>query len=134
MQEEYPNCKNTELVKKASEKWAQIDPTIKQNLQKQYLEQVSVYKQKLMEYENSLTDKQKIGIIQGLLNKGYTMKKNEIKQVFILRRPLFIDIYKNFNKLTYSSIITYSSISLAETDGTWETKTTIISLHIIFAK
>lgn len=84
MQEEYPSYKNTELVKKASEKWAQIDATTKENLQKQYLEQVSIYKQKLIDYENSLTDKQKVEIVQDLLNKGPS-KKNEIKQVFILR-------------------------------------------------
>ncbi|XP_011862122.1 PREDICTED: transcription factor A, mitochondrial isoform X2 [Vollenhovia emeryi] len=80
LQEEYPQSKSTELVKKASEKWAQIDPMLKQNLQKQYLEQTSVYKQKLMDYENSLTDEQKMEIVQQLLKKGHTLKKGEIKQ------------------------------------------------------
>lgn len=34
-----------------------------------------------MDYENSLTNEQKIKIIQELLKKGHTLKKNEIKQV-----------------------------------------------------
>lgn len=85
LQEEYPHYKSKDLLKKASEKWAQVDSTIKQNFQKQYLEQNSVYKQKLIDYENSLTDEQKMEIIQKLLEKGHTLKKAEIKQVFILR-------------------------------------------------
>lgn len=80
LQEEYPNSKQTVIMKKASEKWAQIDPTIKQNFQKQYLEQNSVYKQKLMDYENSLTNKQRVEVIQRLLEQGHTSKKPEIKQ------------------------------------------------------
>jgi len=83
LREEHPHCTQRELLKKASEKWAQADSTIKQNLQKQYLEQTSMYKQKLMDYENSLTDEQKMKIIQELLKKGHTLKKGEIKQVFI---------------------------------------------------
>lgn len=67
-----------------SEKWAQVDPTIKQNFQKQYYEQTSIYKQKLIDYENSLTDEQKMKIVKELLKKGHTLKTNEIKQVFIL--------------------------------------------------
>lgn len=80
LQEEYPHCKPKELSKIVSERWAQTDPTIKQNFQKQFREQTSIYKQKLMDYENSLTNEQKIKIIQELLKKGHTLKKNEIKQ------------------------------------------------------
>ncbi|XP_018378487.1 PREDICTED: ARS-binding factor 2, mitochondrial [Trachymyrmex cornetzi] len=78
LQKEYPHCKLTELSKIASEKWTQIDPTIKQNLQKQFREQFSIYKQKLMDYENSLTNEQKMEI--KLLKKGHTLKQGEIKQ------------------------------------------------------
>ncbi|XP_011061149.1 PREDICTED: transcription factor A, mitochondrial [Acromyrmex echinatior] len=78
LQKEYPHCKITELSKIASEKWAQIDPTIKQNFQKQFHEQFSIYKQKLMDYENSLTNEQKMEIKS--LKKGHTLKQNEIKQ------------------------------------------------------
>jgi len=93
LREEHPHCTQRELLKKASEKWAQADPTIKQNLQKQYLEQTSMYKQKLMDYENSLTDEQKMKIIQELLKKGHTLKKGEIKQVFTLRCNIMSIIY-----------------------------------------
>lgn len=85
MAEQYPHYKRAELNKKVSEQWAQIDPAIKQNLQKQYHEQNSIYKQKLMEYENSLTDEQKIGAIQELLEKGHTLSKGKINKVFILK-------------------------------------------------
>ncbi|KAG5316723.1 TFAM factor, partial [Acromyrmex insinuator] len=78
LQKEYPHCKITELSKIASEKWAQIDPTVKQNFQKQFHEQFSIYKQKLMDYENSLTNEQKMEIKS--LKKGHTLKQNEIKQ------------------------------------------------------
>ncbi|XP_039308055.1 transcription factor A, mitochondrial isoform X2 [Solenopsis invicta] len=80
LQAEYPHYKPKELVKKASEKWTQVDPTIKQNLQKLYHEQTFIYKQKLMDYENSLTDKQKVEIVQDLLRKGHSAKKAEIKR------------------------------------------------------
>lgn len=83
MQEEYPHYKPNEILKKISEKWAQIDPTIKQNFQKQHYEQISTYKQKLIDYENSLTDEQKI--MKALQEKGHSLKKNEIKQVCILQ-------------------------------------------------
>ncbi|XP_018403890.1 PREDICTED: transcription factor A, mitochondrial isoform X2 [Cyphomyrmex costatus] len=92
LQKEYPHCKPKELSKIVSEKWAQIDPTEKQNLQKQFREQTSIYKQKLMDYENSLTNEQKIEIIQKLLKKGHTLKQGEIKQKLIElgkpKRPL----------------------------------------------
>ncbi|XP_071628252.1 transcription factor A, mitochondrial isoform X1 [Temnothorax longispinosus] len=80
LQKEYPDYKSKELMKKASEKWAEIDPTKKQDFQKQYFDQSSVYKQKLKDYENSLTDEQKMEIVQELLKKGYALNKGEVKQ------------------------------------------------------
>ncbi|KAL0126623.1 hypothetical protein PUN28_005170 [Cardiocondyla obscurior] len=107
LQEEYPHCKAKELVVKASQKWAEIDPTIKQNLQKQYLEQASLYKKKLVDYENSLTNDQKVEIVQELLKKGQKFKKSEIKQKLLElgkpKRPLtafmlFLQSKKNDKK------------------------------------
>ncbi|XP_018351305.1 PREDICTED: transcription factor A, mitochondrial [Trachymyrmex septentrionalis] len=78
---EYPHCKQKELVKIASEKWAQLDSTIKQNLQMQFHEQYSIYKQKLIDYENSLTNEQKKKL--KLLKKEHTSEQNKIKQKFM---------------------------------------------------
>ncbi|XP_012535048.1 transcription factor A, mitochondrial isoform X2 [Monomorium pharaonis] len=92
LQAEYPNFNQRELLKKASEKWTQVDSTIKQNLQKQYDEQTSVYKQKLKDYESSLTPNQKIQRLQESVIKGRNPKKTELKQILVEhgmpKRPL----------------------------------------------
>lgn len=85
LQEEYPNYNQTDFMRKAAERWLQIDPMIKQNLQKQYYEQISLYRQKLMDYENSLTVEQKFKVIQKLLDEGHSLNDSKIKNVFILR-------------------------------------------------
>lgn len=85
LHKEYPNYTHTELVKKVAEQWSQVDSTVKQNLQKQYMEQSSVYKQKLTEYKNSITDDQQMLIKKELIKKEHALEKSQIKQVFISR-------------------------------------------------
>ncbi|XP_011636699.1 transcription factor A, mitochondrial [Pogonomyrmex barbatus] len=81
---EYPDYKHKDILKKASEKWAQIDPKIKQDLKDQYLEQNSIYKQKLIDYENSLSDKQKMQIKELQKKRQIKdLKRSEIKQKLI---------------------------------------------------
>ncbi|XP_011258733.1 transcription factor A, mitochondrial isoform X1 [Camponotus floridanus] len=80
LHKEYPNYTQIEIIKKVAEQWSQVDPTIKQNLQKQYMEQSSVYKQKLMEYKNSITDDQQMLIKQELIKKEHALEKSQIKQ------------------------------------------------------
>jgi len=82
---EYPNYTHKEILKKVAEQWSQVDSTVKQNLQKQYMEQSSVYKQKLTEYKNSITDDQQMLIKKELIKKEHALEKSQIKQVFISR-------------------------------------------------
>lgn len=83
LHKEYPNYTQKEILKKIAEQWSQVNPTIKQNLQKQYMEQNAVYKQKLMEYKNSITDDQQMLIKKELIKKEHALEKSQLKQVFI---------------------------------------------------
>ncbi|RLU25751.1 hypothetical protein DMN91_001909 [Ooceraea biroi] len=92
LQKENPNYSYKDIVKKASEQWTELDPAIKQNLQKQFAEQHSIYKQKLMEYENSITSDQKMLVKEELRKKELAWEKNQIKQKLVAlgkpKRPL----------------------------------------------
>lgn len=100
LQNKYPDYPYKDIIKKASEQWAQLDSVTKQNLHKQYTEQYSVYKQKLIDYENSLTTDQKVLIKEELMRKElakekkeYAKEKSQIKQASILKDN---DFYKTF--------------------------------------
>ena len=80
LHKEYPNYTQKELLKKVAEQWAQVEPTVKQNLQKQYTEQSSVYKQKLMDYKNSITDDQQMLIKKELIKKEHALERSQVKQ------------------------------------------------------
>ncbi|XP_072745474.1 transcription factor A, mitochondrial isoform X1 [Anoplolepis gracilipes] len=80
LHKEYPNCTQQDLVKKVAKQWAHVEPTVKQNLQKQYMEQHSVYKQKLMDYKNSITDDQQMLIKKELVKKEHALEKSQVKQ------------------------------------------------------
>lgn len=82
LQREYPNMKRTEFIKKASQEWAKIDPTIKQQFQKQHDDEYAMYKQKLENYNNSITEEQRIQIIEGLMKKKELLEKNQANQVY----------------------------------------------------
>ncbi|XP_076756028.1 mitochondrial transcription factor A [Xylocopa sonorina] len=56
---ENPNIKSTEIVRKASKEWAELDPIEKENFQRQYNRNYEVYVKELKEYNNSITDEQK---------------------------------------------------------------------------
>lgn len=83
LQNEYPEAKYQDIMKKASERWAQVEPTVKQNFQNKYIEQQSVYKQQLVDYKNSITDDQRILISKELMKKESAWEKSQIKQVYI---------------------------------------------------
>ncbi|XP_070161922.1 transcription factor A, mitochondrial [Polyergus mexicanus] len=80
LHKEYPNRTQKDILKKVAEQWTQVDPTIKQNFQKQYMEQQSVYKQKLMDYKNSITDDQQMLIQNQLIKKEHALERSQIKQ------------------------------------------------------
>ncbi|XP_025157047.1 transcription factor A, mitochondrial isoform X2 [Harpegnathos saltator] len=80
LQQEHPGIKYIELIKKVSQEWAKIDPTIKQKFQKQHDENYTVYKQKLDHYNNSITDDQRMLIIEELMKKKGVLEKNQTKQ------------------------------------------------------
>lgn len=83
LQHEYPDMKHAELVKKISQEWAKTDPPTKQQFQKQHEEQQAIYKQKIVEYNNSITEDQKLLIIEELTKKKETLEKDQVKQVYI---------------------------------------------------
>ncbi|KAH0953773.1 hypothetical protein HN011_009212 [Eciton burchellii] len=80
LEKEYPNYAYQDIMKKASEQWAQVDPMTKQNMRKQFVEQHTIYKQKLMDYKNSITYDQKIIMETELIKKENALRKNQIKQ------------------------------------------------------
>ncbi|XP_014476630.1 PREDICTED: transcription factor A, mitochondrial [Dinoponera quadriceps] len=79
-QQEHPDIKYIELVKKISQEWTKVDLTIKQQLQKQHEDEFAIYKQKLDAYNNSLTKEQRILIIDELKKKKNTSEKNQTKK------------------------------------------------------
>lgn len=81
LQKEYPDLKQRDIIKKISEQWAQLEPAVKERLQKQYTEEFSVYKQKLSDYNNSITDDQKKLINKELMKKEDAWEKSQVKQV-----------------------------------------------------
>lgn len=80
LQKEYPNYTYSDIVKKASKQWAQVEPKVKENLRKQYMEQHLIYKQKLQDYENSITWDQKALVNEQLIKKEHEWEKNQVKQ------------------------------------------------------
>jgi len=90
LEKEYPNYSYQDIIKKASEQWTRVDSMTKQNMQKQFADQHSIYKQKLIDYKNSITNDQKMLIETELIKKEHAWKKNQIKQVFpFIRRKIF---------------------------------------------
>jgi len=89
LEKEYPNYTYQNIIKKASEQWTQVDSVTKKNIQKQFAEQHSIYKQKLMDYNNSITQDQKMLIETELKKKELAWEKNQIKQVSFIRRNIF---------------------------------------------
>jgi len=82
LQKENPNYTYMDIVKIASKQWAQVEPKVKEDLRKQYKEQHSIYKQKLQDYENSITYDQKMLIRKTLMEKEHAWEKKQVKQVF----------------------------------------------------
>ncbi|XP_012219214.1 transcription factor A, mitochondrial isoform X2 [Linepithema humile] len=80
LQKEYPDCTYVDVVKRASKQWAQVEPKVKESLKKQYMEQQSIYKQKLQDYENSITSDQKLLIKKELIKKEHAWEKSQVKQ------------------------------------------------------
>ncbi|XP_017883939.1 transcription factor A, mitochondrial-like [Ceratina calcarata] len=54
-----PSLKQTEIVKKASKEWAELDPSEKESFQQIYDKNYELYAQQLKQYNNSITDEQK---------------------------------------------------------------------------
>lgn len=77
---DYPNYTQKELMKKIAEQWTQVAPAVKENLQKQYMEQQSAYKQKLMDYKSSITDDQQMLIKKELIKKEHALERSQVKQ------------------------------------------------------
>ncbi|XP_060812706.1 transcription factor A, mitochondrial [Bombus pascuorum] len=69
--EETPNIKYTEILKRASKKWAELNHTEKQYYVNVYVKNYEAYMNKLKEYNNSITDEQK---------KLWNKKKKEYKR------------------------------------------------------
>ncbi|XP_029164384.1 transcription factor A, mitochondrial isoform X2 [Nylanderia fulva] len=80
LHKDYPNYTQKELLKKVAEQWTQVESGVKENLQKQYMEQLSVYKQKLMDYKNSITDDQQMLIKKELIKKEHALERSQVKQ------------------------------------------------------
>lgn len=59
LQQGNPTIRTQDIMKKISEKWADVDRDVKLKMQTQYMEQYNIYKQQLKEYNNSLTIEQK---------------------------------------------------------------------------
>lgn len=97
--QENPSIRAPEIVKKASEKWAELDPMEKEDFRKQYNQNYEVYVQELKAYNDSLTDEQK-----QLIQKNKEKSKETIdKQVNMLIYLcfcfiLFYLIYTNCRK------------------------------------
>lgn len=59
IKEEEPGTKYSEILKKASKGWAELNPIEKENFTKQYIKNYEIYTKELKEYNNSLTNEQK---------------------------------------------------------------------------
>ncbi|CAK9812987.1 Transcription factor A, mitochondrial [Anthophora quadrimaculata] len=57
--EENPHIKYTDIIKRASKEWAELDPIEKQSYQMQYSKNYETYMQQLKEYNDSITSEQK---------------------------------------------------------------------------
>lgn len=56
---ENPHMKSAEVVKKASQDWAKLNPFEKETFQKEYVKKYELYTEELREYNNSISDEQK---------------------------------------------------------------------------
>ncbi|XP_031772203.1 high mobility group B protein 13 [Apis florea] len=59
IEQEESNIKYSEILKKASKGWAELDPIEKENFRKQYVKNYEIYTKELKKYNNSLTNEQK---------------------------------------------------------------------------
>ncbi|XP_029049903.1 transcription factor A, mitochondrial-like [Osmia bicornis bicornis] len=79
--QENPNLRAPEIVKKASEKWAELDPLEKEDFRKQYSQNYEMYVQELKAYNDSLTDEQK-QLIQQNKEKSKETSDKQKKETF----------------------------------------------------
>lgn len=93
--EEEPNIRYSEILKKASKRWAVLDPVEKEHFQKQYNENYEAYTKELQEYNNSITEEQK---------QLWEEKKKECKQTDtgINNKRVLVLIYQYNASLFYS--------------------------------
>ncbi|KAG6801873.1 transcription factor A, mitochondrial [Apis mellifera caucasica] len=59
IKQEKPDTKYSEILKKASRGWAELNPVEKENFTKEYIKNYEIYTKQLKEYNNSITDEQK---------------------------------------------------------------------------
>ncbi|XP_031848433.2 mitochondrial transcription factor A [Nomia melanderi] len=85
-----PNIKVTEVVKEASKKWAEMEPTYKLNFSKQYDTNYKIYLEELKRYVDSITEEQK-----SLMFEQKSKRKDRSATLEIKRK---IEIYKKPKK------------------------------------
>ncbi|XP_032675159.1 transcription factor A, mitochondrial [Odontomachus brunneus] len=86
LQQEHPDIKYKELIKKISEEWAKVDSTIKQEFQKQHDDEYVLYKQKLDDYNNLVLSEEQKMLLAKQLMKDSTFKKNHEFREEILKK------------------------------------------------
>lgn len=92
LQQEHPDIKYKELVKKISEEWPKVDSTIKQEFQKQHNDEYAIYKQKLDDYNNLVLSEEQKMLLAKQLIKDSTLKKNQVSKYTHMYTYVYIHI------------------------------------------
>ncbi|XP_076232096.1 mitochondrial transcription factor A isoform X1 [Calliopsis andreniformis] len=73
--QENPNMKPAEVIKRASEEWAKLEPIQKEDFKKQYCSNYEIYIQQLKEFESCLPEDEKIKQKQSSKSKSNCLGK-----------------------------------------------------------
>lgn len=87
--QENPDLKTTQIIKKASKEWAQLEPAQKEYFKNEYICKYQTYLQQLKEFEDSLTTEEKQILQQRMKEYQQSSKQNERKRVNIQTYYMF---------------------------------------------
>lgn len=93
IKQEKPDTKYSEILKKASRGWAELNPVEKENFTKEYIKNYEIYTKQLKEYNNSITDEQKQLWEEKKKEYENSNKKINSKQVLIMNISNYMLIF-----------------------------------------
>ncbi|XP_076232098.1 mitochondrial transcription factor A isoform X2 [Calliopsis andreniformis] len=96
--QENPNMKPAEVIKRASEEWAKLEPIQKEDFKKQYCSNYEIYIQQLKEFESCLPEDEKIKQKQSSKSEWLRVKALSWKNMTTTEKEPYVSKAKELMK------------------------------------